>query len=108
MAAFVGFIVQSNGIYWPWALTGSVSHADISAAGGPADQWDALPTASKLQIILFIGARYAWARWNARGAGSAQGVRRERAGSAGCDASGAAVPMRPWPYASTVLPVCVY
>ena len=104
MAAFVGFIVQSNGIYWPWALTGSVSHADISAAGGPADQWDALPTASKLQIILFIGARYARAQWNARGARSAQ----ECAGSAGCDASGAAVPMRPWPYASTVLPVCVY
>jgi len=55
MAAVVGFIVQSHGIYWPWALTGSVSHADLSAAGGPADQWDALPTASKLQIILFIG-----------------------------------------------------
>jgi len=56
MAAFVGFIVQSNGIYWPWALTGSgITHADIAAAGGPAAQWDALPTAAKLQILLFVG-----------------------------------------------------
>jgi len=56
MAAFVGYIVQSNGIYWPWALTTSgITHADISAAGGPADQWDALPTASKVQILLFVG-----------------------------------------------------
>ena len=55
MAAFVGYIVQSNGIHFPWGLTGTVSYADISAAGSPPDQWDALPTASKLQIILFIG-----------------------------------------------------
>ena len=53
MAAFVGFIVQSNGIHFPWDLTTSgISHADIAAAGGPAAQWDALPTASKLQVRL--------------------------------------------------------
>jgi len=52
MAAFVGYCVQSNGIHFPWALTSSgVSYADISAAGGPADQWDALPTASKLSLF---------------------------------------------------------
>ena len=64
MAAFVGFCVQSNGISFPWALTGfkspidspffnspTVMFSDISAAGGPADQWDALPTSSKLQIL---------------------------------------------------------
>jgi len=55
MAAFVGYVVQSNGIYFPWNLTPTISHADISAAGGPADQWDALPTASKVQILCFIG-----------------------------------------------------
>jgi len=55
MAAFVGYIIQANGIHFPWSLTGTVSYADISAAGGPPDQWDALPTASKVQILLFIG-----------------------------------------------------
>jgi len=55
MAAFVGYIVQSNGIHFPWKLTGSVDYADISAAGSPPEQWDALPTASKVQILLFIG-----------------------------------------------------
>merc|ERR1719163_1984067 len=55
MAAFVGYLVQSNGIYFPWKLTGDVSYADISAAGSPPDQWDALPTAAKVQILLFIG-----------------------------------------------------
>ena len=59
MAAFVGFCVQSNGIYWPWALNGDgVTHAQISAAGAPAAQWDALPTSAKVQILLFIGACY--------------------------------------------------
>ena len=50
MAGFVGFIVQSQGIYFPWKLSNDVSFADISAAGGPADQWDALPT-SALSLI---------------------------------------------------------
>jgi len=62
MAAFVGFVVQSNNIYFPWALTGgplgdgsSIMHADIAAAGGPGDQWDALPSGAKCQIICAIG-----------------------------------------------------
>ena len=33
-----------------------ISFADISAVGGPADQWDALPTPAKLQILGFVGA----------------------------------------------------
>ena len=55
MAAFVGFCVQSNGIFFPWNLSGDVSYADISAAGGPGDQWDALPTPAKVQILAFVG-----------------------------------------------------
>merc|ERR1719163_2010661 len=55
MAGFVGFCVQSNGIHFPWDLANGVSYADIAAAGGPAAQWDALPTSAKLQIIGFIG-----------------------------------------------------
>jgi len=61
MAAFVGYIVQSNGIHFPWALTSSgITYADIAAAGGPADQWDALPTAAKLQIFGAIGFLEGW------------------------------------------------
>jgi len=62
MAGFVGWIVQSSGAHWPWNLqgfpgTGStpISFGDISAAGGPADQWDALPSAAKVQIICGVG-----------------------------------------------------
>jgi len=56
MAAFVGFIVQSNGFHFPWDLTTSgISFGDISAAGSPLAQWDALPTNAKLQIIGMVG-----------------------------------------------------
>jgi len=56
MAAFVGYCVQANGIHFPGLLDkGGVSYADISAAGSPGDQWDALPLAGKLQIIGAIG-----------------------------------------------------
>ena len=55
MAGFVGFCVHANGIVFPWAITGgplgesSTMFADISAAGGPCDQWDAVPTAGKVR-----------------------------------------------------------
>mmetsp|Transcript_33317 Transcript_33317/g.60762 ORF Transcript_33317/g.60762 Transcript_33317/m.60762 type:complete len:291 (-) Transcript_33317:79-951(-) len=56
MAAFIGYIVQANGFFWPGKLTlAGKTFADISAAGSPPDQWDALPTGGKLQILLFIG-----------------------------------------------------
>ena len=66
MAAFVGYCVQANGFYFPWRLTGGpnpIMHADISAAGSPAEQWDALPIEAKYQIIvrrtpLFITPSY--------------------------------------------------
>jgi len=71
MAAFVGYCVQSNGIHFPGNLQAplpgginadiaTISYADIAAAGGPADQWDALPSAAKLQIIGVIGFLEMW------------------------------------------------
>jgi len=64
MAGFVGFMVQNAGIHWPWNLQGLntavISHADISAAGGPLDQWDALPSAAKLQILFVVGMLEFW------------------------------------------------
>jgi len=61
MAAFVGFIVQSNGIHFPWATSLSgLTYADIAAAGGPCSQWDAVPTAAKLQIFGLIFLLEAW------------------------------------------------
>jgi len=70
MAAFVGFCLQSNGVHFPWNLQApflgvnqgieTISFGDISAAGGPGAQWDALPSAAKLQIIGAIGFLEMW------------------------------------------------
>jgi len=61
MFAFVGYIVQSNGIYFPFDLTLSgTKYADIAAAGSPPAQWDALPTNSKWQIFFFIAGLELW------------------------------------------------
>ena len=61
MFAFVGFVAQSQGVHFPWALNAEgVRFGDISAAGGPADQWDALPTAAKVQIGCVIGFLEMW------------------------------------------------
>jgi len=72
MAAFVGYCVQSNGIHFPWNIQSNfgydlptVSFADIAAAGGPADQWDALPTAAKVQIICVVGFLEMWSETSA-------------------------------------------
>ena len=53
MAAFVGYIVQSNGIHFPWPMT--FGGAPFPSEGSPPEQWDALPDAAKWQIILFVG-----------------------------------------------------
>jgi hypothetical protein len=54
MAAFVGYIVQANGIHFPWPMTFDGT-AFPSDAGSPPEQWDALPDAAKWQVILFVG-----------------------------------------------------
>jgi len=59
MAGFVGYCVQSNGIAFPWAITGgplspetTTLFTDIAAANpSPIDQWDAIPAAGKLQFL---------------------------------------------------------
>jgi len=53
MAAFVGYIVQANGIRFPWPMSfdGTPFPQELS----PPEQWDALPEAAKWQIVLFIG-----------------------------------------------------
>merc|ERR1719486_696089 len=52
MAAFVGSCVTANGGHWSFPMT--LSGADWPT-GTPPEQWDALPQASKWQIILFVG-----------------------------------------------------
>jgi hypothetical protein len=52
MAAFVGYIFQANGYHWNTKMT--LGGADWPT-GTPPEQWDALPAASKWQIILFVG-----------------------------------------------------
>lgn len=54
MAAFVGYLLQANGVHWPWpaSLDGTPFP---SAALSPPEQWDALTSAAKYQIIIFIG-----------------------------------------------------
>jgi len=67
MAGFVGYLVHTAGIVFPWNIQAplpwtsitadlpTISFADISAAGSPGDMWDALPTGGKLQILLVVG-----------------------------------------------------
>jgi len=54
MFGFVGFVAQSSGACWPWDITPGVPFSSIAAAGGPGDQWDALPANAKWQILTFI------------------------------------------------------
>ena len=54
MAGFVGYLVQSNGIKFPWEPFSSIT------ATTPPEQWDALPDAAKWQIILGVGFLEWW------------------------------------------------
>merc|ERR1719271_566679 len=54
MAAFVGYIVQANGIHFPY-LIGQPTFGDT-----PEEQWFNLPVAGRAQIIGFIGFLEWW------------------------------------------------
>jgi len=53
MFAFVGYIVHANGVTWPWPMT--LAGESFPSGNNPPELWDALPQASKWQIILMVG-----------------------------------------------------
>ena len=59
MAGFVGYIIHENGIHWPWALYNGCDYSTFQGLSAPAT-WDALPEASKYQIVLFVGFLELW------------------------------------------------
>lgn len=62
MFAFVGYIVHSNDIVWPWPmqLDGTPFPRGLSAP----EAWDAIPDVAKLQIFAFIGFLEYWRECN--------------------------------------------
>jgi hypothetical protein len=63
MAGFVGFIVHSNGIHFPYKMPG-----DEFVGGSAVDLWYNLPYAAKAQIIAFIGIMEWWGELRLDGA----------------------------------------
>jgi hypothetical protein len=60
MAGFVGYCIHENGIRWPFALSYSLpDYSSFEGMSAPA-VWDAIPTASKLQILVVIGFFEYW------------------------------------------------
>jgi len=56
MAGFVGFLVHSNGIHFPWKIPGDELCGQVSAP----ELWYQLPYVAKVQIIVAIGIFEWW------------------------------------------------
>jgi len=60
MAGFVGYCLHENGIRWPFAIVPGLSdYSSFEGLSAPA-VWDALPSESKLSILLLIGFFEYW------------------------------------------------
>merc|ERR1719198_1268509 len=60
MAAFVGYIAQSNGLHFGFPMSLSGNDPQFAAGLSPPEQWDALPMVAKFQILTFIGFLEFW------------------------------------------------
>ncbi|GMI60510.1 hypothetical protein ScalyP_jg9472 [Parmales sp. scaly parma] len=57
MAAFVGYIIQAQGIHFPWKLG---YNSEYIASHSPAEQWDNFAAGGKWQIFVLISFLEVW------------------------------------------------
>ncbi|GMH55106.1 hypothetical protein TL16_g01822 [Triparma laevis f. inornata] len=68
MAAFVGYLVHAQGWTWPFPMQmDGAGWPKLDSVGSVPALWDALPQASKWQIILAIGALEVWDEYQFEG-----------------------------------------
>ena len=81
MFGFVGYLVHAKGVTWPFAMTLAGDKWPTLGEGGVPALWDALPEASKWQIISFVGFLEFWSE--AQGFGDGDGAHYMRGGEPG-------------------------